>query len=205
MYPTFYEEFFNVIYNSPLISIKSRQKNPKIDYLLGIAEAASNSATCDRHKVGAVITINNDRIIATGKNGTPRGKEHCTDIMEAAKQLSEFNNVPVNLDELHRIIRYHETHAEINAINQMEDLFSKMSPKIISSDLLEELGYGYVENPFISLFVTHLPCNNCIDAIVSANIKHLYFKHFWSNDLTDIIPRLERLEKHNINVTCIIG
>lgn len=50
----------------------------KIDYYLSIAEVVSSRSTCLRRHYGAVI-VNNDRIISTGYNGSPRGEENCCD------------------------------------------------------------------------------------------------------------------------------
>ena len=52
---------------------------PNIDeYYLGIALAVSKRSTCIRRQYGAVI-VNNDEIIATGYNGSPRGETNCCD------------------------------------------------------------------------------------------------------------------------------
>ena len=52
---------------------------PNIDeYYLGIALAVSKRSTCIRRQYGAVI-VNNDEIIATRYNGSPRGEINCCD------------------------------------------------------------------------------------------------------------------------------
>jgi len=51
----------------------------KDEYYLKIAEAIAVRSTCIKHKYGAVI-INNDIIIATGYNGSPRGEVNCCDV-----------------------------------------------------------------------------------------------------------------------------
>lgn len=50
----------------------------KDEYYLGIAKAVSQRSTCLRRQYGAVI-VNNDEIISTGYNGSPRGKINCCD------------------------------------------------------------------------------------------------------------------------------
>lgn len=50
----------------------------KKEYYLNIAMAVSKRSTCLRRQYGAVI-VNNDEIIATGYNGSPRGEENCCD------------------------------------------------------------------------------------------------------------------------------
>ena len=44
-----------------------------------IAQAVSESGTCDRAKVGAVL-VKNGCIIGTGYNGSARGDEHCSSV-----------------------------------------------------------------------------------------------------------------------------
>lgn len=48
-------------------------------YFLTLCKHIATRATCDRLHVGCVITINN-RIIATGYNGSPSGEDHCDDV-----------------------------------------------------------------------------------------------------------------------------
>lgn len=48
-------------------------------YLMDMAKAASTRGTCDRAYVGAVIAIDN-RIVATGYNGSPSGLPHCSEV-----------------------------------------------------------------------------------------------------------------------------
>lgn len=50
---------------------------PDLDhYFMEMAKVASTRGTCDRKKVGCVIT-QKDRIIAAGYNGAPPGVRHC--------------------------------------------------------------------------------------------------------------------------------
>lgn len=48
-------------------------------YFIGIAEAVAQRATCDRLKVGAVF-VKDQRILATGFNGSLPGQDHCLDV-----------------------------------------------------------------------------------------------------------------------------
>jgi dCMP deaminase len=48
------------------------------EYFLGIAEAVSKRGDCTRRQVGAVI-VKNNRIVATGYNGTIPGQPGCLD------------------------------------------------------------------------------------------------------------------------------
>lgn len=49
-------------------------------YYLGICKMTAERATCQKIKVGALLTeCESGIIIATGYNGAPRGKPHCID------------------------------------------------------------------------------------------------------------------------------
>lgn len=53
-------------------------RTTKEAYYLDIARAVAQRSTCSHRKYGAVI-VNNDEIIATGYNGSPRGEANCDD------------------------------------------------------------------------------------------------------------------------------
>lgn len=77
------------------------------EYYLGIAAAVSRRSTCLRRQYGAVI-VNNDEIIATGYNGSPRGCENCCDIGKCNREEHEHNDG--NYGDCRSV------HAEMNAI-----------------------------------------------------------------------------------------
>lgn len=52
---------------------------PVEQVMMTIAEAMACRSTCARRAVGAVITTADNRILATGYNGTPSKTAHCTD------------------------------------------------------------------------------------------------------------------------------
>lgn len=75
------------------------------DYFLDIAEKVATRSTCLRLKVGCVLVAEDNRILATGYNGSPKGMSHCID--EGCLKNEEG-----------RCIR--TVHAEINAILSVE-------------------------------------------------------------------------------------
>ena len=77
-------------------------------YYLNMAEAASIRSKCVSLKVGCVL-VRNDKVLATGVNGTPRGTPNCCD-----------NFPDGNCDEHHHWSLDNEVHAEMNAIMQAE-------------------------------------------------------------------------------------
>jgi len=87
----------------------------KDDYYLKIAEAVAIRSTCIKHKYGAVI-VNDDVIIATGYNGSPRGEANCCEVGECYRD-SCMN--PVDLHAAEHGEQYGScvaVHAEQNAL-----------------------------------------------------------------------------------------
>lgn len=83
----------------------------------------SELSTCNRRKVGCITTDENGIILSTGRNGTPRGLEHCNSSMCGTNHESGKN-----LDSCMAI------HAEINAllfcpdINKIHTIYVTTSP-----------------------------------------------------------------------------
>lgn len=87
----------------------------KEQYYLDIAFAVSKRSNCLKRHYGAVI-VKNDKIIATGYNGSPRGEDNCCDL-GICKRLHKPNNSGDYAE-------CHSVHAEMNALLQAnrEDL-----------------------------------------------------------------------------------
>jgi dCMP deaminase len=90
------------------------------DTMMDIAGVLAQRATCQKLKVGAVITDEDGRIIGSGYNGVPKGFAHCTtepcpgvgmpkgaDLCEAVHAES---NALLNCRELHHARRIYVTH-----------------------------------------------------------------------------------------------
>ncbi len=80
----------------------------KDNYYLAIARAVAKRSTCLRRQYGAVI-VNNDEIVSTGYNGSPRGEANCCDI---GKCWREQNGVQHG-EQYEKCVA---VHAEQNAI-----------------------------------------------------------------------------------------
>ena len=55
------------------------------DYFLGLADAASKRATCNRGKSGCVI-VRDKQVLATGYVGSPTGLPHCDEVGHLMKK-----------------------------------------------------------------------------------------------------------------------
>jgi len=83
-------------------------RRDKENYYLDIAEAVLQRSTCLRRKYGAAI-VRNDEIIATGYNGTPRGRRNCLD-----HGVCTRDELGIPSGERYELCR--SVHAESNAI-----------------------------------------------------------------------------------------
>lgn len=68
-----------------------RLRMSKKQYYLQMAKDASLRSTCLRRCYGCVI-INNDEVVATGYNGSPRGETNCSDTGICERQCEEHNS-----------------------------------------------------------------------------------------------------------------
>ncbi len=86
----------------------SFNRKSKDEYYLNIAAAVLERSTCLRRKYGAVI-VNDDEIISTGYNGSPRGDVNCCDVGYCFR-------VHENIPHGERYESCRSVHAEMNAI-----------------------------------------------------------------------------------------
>ena len=82
----------------------------KQEYYIKIAEAVALRSTCLRRQYGAVI-VKNDRVVATGYNGSARGEDNCCDIGTCWR---EAHGIPHG-EQYEKCVA---VHAEDNAISQ---------------------------------------------------------------------------------------
>lgn len=82
----------------------------KDEYYLNIAKVVATRSTCLRRRYGAVI-VNNDQIVGTGYNGSPRGEQNCCDIGVCHRE-------ELNIPKGERYELCVAIHAEDNAVMQ---------------------------------------------------------------------------------------
>jgi dCMP deaminase len=133
-----------------------------------IALVYATNSTCSRHKVSAIFTDSEFRIIATGWNGVKSGEVHCDEIFLNGSKIHPESGMSHS-----EWSKLNEIHAEINAINQL-----------IASNQTETV---------VNLFVTKSCCENCSQTIIEminsgklSSLKTVYFNEEWSNSLNDV-------------------
>ena len=131
-------------------------KRPTWDeYFMEMAELTAKRATCSRRQVGAVI-VRDNRAVATGYNGAPRGLAHCE---EKGGCLREKLGVPSG--QRHELCR--ALHAEQNAI-------------ISAASMGNAIEGG-------TIYITHQPCVICAKMIVNAGIKRIVVREGYPDEL----------------------
>lgn len=124
----------------------------KETYYLGVALAVAQRSTCLRRKYGAVI-VKNDEIIATGYNGSPRGKVQCSDTGVCWRKE---HNIPHG-EQYEKCV---SVHAEQNAI-----ISASRSEMIGSTMYLVGIEDGEL--------IPGVPCDICRRMIENAGISGL--------------------------------
>ena len=126
------------------------------EYFMEMAELARQRTTCVRRGVGAVI-VKENRVLATGYNGTPTGISHCEEVGCLRQKL----NVPSG--QKHELCR--GLHAEQNAIIQA----ARMGVNIDGS----------------TLYCTTKPCAICSKMLINAGIKRIVIAESYPDELGD--------------------
>lgn len=130
----------------------------KEQYYLNIAAVVASRSTCLRKHYGAVI-VKNDKIIATGYNGSPRGEKNCCDVGVC---YCRTHDLPIDEAAARHGSQYGScvaVHAEQNAI------ISAPGSALFGSTL-----YLAGINPATRNFIDAKPCNACDRMIRNAGI-----------------------------------
>lgn len=132
--------------------ITSKDRRNKDEYYLDIAASVAKRSTCLRRRYGAVI-VNNDEIIATGYNGSPRGEKNCCDTGECWR---EAHHIPHG-EQYEKCV---SVHAEMNAI-------ISAARKDMVGGTLYLAGFEVIEP------INAIPCTICRRLIKNAGIKRV--------------------------------
>ena len=123
------------------------------DYYMGIAMAVRRRANCVGNRVGAIL-VRDDRVIATGYNGTPQGVPNCTDGgCERCNSRDKYRS-----GEAYDLCIC--VHAEQNV-------------------LMSAARFG-IPTDGGELYTTMQPCFGCAKELIQARIKAVYYLHEWS-------------------------
>lgn len=128
------------------------------------AYIVANESHCVSWKVGAVIT-KDGRIVSTGYNGTPAGKQHtnCDDHASSQGWLDHRDNLKPSCRQAHNEwSRRNEIHAELNAI-----LYAAKTGQSIDG---------------AEMFVTVSPCADCAKAIAQSGIKRVVYNELYDKN-----------------------
>lgn len=156
-------------------------KRPTWDeYFMAIAHVVATRSTCSRRQVAAVI-VKDNRIIATGYNGTPKGLPNCNE--GGCPRCNSTVPSGKNLDECLC------SHAEENAITQAAyhgisvkgaTLYTTFSPCLMCAKMIINSGIACVVYNFC--YTTHTG----IDLLIQAGIRIKTFD-CGSDPITSII------------------
>lgn len=146
-------------------------------YFMDIAHLVAGRSTCLRRKVGAVAVLDN-RILATGYNGAPRGLTHC---LEAGCMREELN---IPSGERHELCR--GLHAEQNA-------------------LIQAAVHG-ISISGAAFYLTNQPCSLCAKMLINARVQRIVYSGDYPDELAESMLReagirLERFENGKENFT----
>ncbi|MFF3024141.1 deoxycytidylate deaminase [Gottfriedia sp. NPDC057948] len=149
-------------------------------YFLGQAFITSLRSTCGSRRVGAVI-VSDNRIIASGYNGYPKGAKHCIDggcPRFAARQEG-------SLDSGKYSDQYpcDAFHAEENAIYQL-----------VQSGIQKTKGDNW------TIYCTTAPCRACAKMINGAGITRVVYNVGYPDDYS-----IEYFKKYGIELTRILA
>jgi len=123
-------------------------------YFMKITEDVSERAICVKRKVGALI-VKDNRILASGYNGAPKGFNHCTEQTCLRKQMQ------VPSGQRHELCR--GLHAEQNAIIQA--------------------AWHGVQIAGGTLYCNYQPCVICVKMLINAGIKKIIYTGGYPDEL----------------------
>ena len=125
------------------------------EYFAKLAKEVSTRTTCIRRAVGAVI-VKDNRILATGYNGVPRGMAHCAEVGCLREQMG------VPSGQRHEICR--GLHAEQNAI-------------------IQAARYG-INIDGATIYVNTQPCVVCAKMIINSGITEVVYQNPYPDELS---------------------
>ncbi|MCX8205336.1 MAG: cytidine/deoxycytidylate deaminase family protein [Candidatus Nezhaarchaeota archaeon] len=124
------------------------------EYFMEMARLASRRSTCLRRQTGAVL-VRDNRVVATGYNGAPKGLPHCSETGCVREELK------VPSGQRHELCR--GLHAEQNAI-------------------IQAAVFG-VSTRGATLYTTTYPCSICAKIIINAEVAEVVYDDEYEDEL----------------------
>lgn len=153
-------------------------------YYMSIARTVATRANCTGSRVGAVLVADN-RIIATGFNGTPAGFPNCLD----------GGCVRCRDRALYKAGR----------INEMADKSLAKGPKQLDicicvhaeANALLSAARAGTRTDGAALYATHKPCFGCLKEGIQAGVERVvYLNDYIANDKASYLAQYELLAEH---------
>jgi dCMP deaminase len=129
------------------------------DYYMTIAFAVRRKANCLGRRVGAVF-VKENRIIATGYNGTPEGTKNCLDGGCVRCRDKSMFAPSVGYDVCICV------HAEMNALITAARFGNAIEGSVVYSTLR--------------------PCFDCTKALLQAKVQAICYAHDWSHPINEL-------------------
>lgn len=139
------------------------------EYFMELAHIARKRSTCVTRHTGAVL-VKENRVIATGYNGTPAGTRHCDDgaCPRCSKRVNSEITPGTNLDVCICC------HAEENAI-------------------LQAAQHG-TNSKGSTLYTTYTPCIQCAKMIINSGIKKVVAYEDYPDDIGTALLKEAQVE-----------
>ena len=199
------------------MSSKKSKENDRIswdDYFVELTDFVSRRATCDRKHVGAVL-VKDNRIIATGYNGSIPGEPHCSD---PEKYFEE--DLSVIKPDLRHYPAERYSVAEWQSMQQNRTIGMSYFPPVVEKhgghdiendhcirtvhaevNVIAQAARLGIATEGTTLYCNTQPCWDCFKVIVSAGVKEIVYKDKYKSN-----PRVEecaarqkiKLRQHSI-------
>ncbi|NLK00272.1 MAG: dCMP deaminase family protein [Clostridia bacterium] len=153
------------IYHEPTNEPRIGTRPSWDEYFMQITDMVATRSTCLRRRVGAIF-VRENRILATGYNGSPSGLKHCDEVGCIRQQ----NNIESGRD-LHLC---RGAHAEANLITQC----AKFGISAEGS----------------TLYINASPCSLCMKMMVNVGVKKIVYRELYNDPLALQIAEEAELE-----------
>lgn len=140
------------------------------DYFMEMAELVAKRSTCLRRQVGAII-VQENRVLSSGYNGSPKGMKHCAEIGCLREQMG------IPSGQRHELCR--AVHAEQNAI-------------------VQAAAFG-IAIQGATIYTTTAPCVLCTKMIINAGIKRIILKEDYNDELAISMIKESGIEITKLN------